>query len=158
MTTLRNARSGSVPIDYGTIATGTVLTGTLTAVGSAIRTFGAAQVTIDMLYTRNAGSVTGTPIIRLEGSRDVVTTDPNAVGNWRPVAVVNGAVFTVTTTGGQIAAYPEEVNNLPTSAAQVARAFPFPTAEFLWFRVLAADSDLVNFGTLNTLHATGVFS
>ena len=128
------------------------LAATMSVVTSAFPVANLTSAVISFDYLRNAGSVTGYPLIGVQLSRDPPNTDPNTVSNWSRVRILDGAAFAA----GTIPSYAEAVTFVPTSAGSQTLMWPdtIDVAGWFWLQVLATDFDAGSRGVI-TVYAGG---
>ena len=136
-----------------TIATGVVLTGTLTAAGSPVaqRLGDMATACVWIDYTRAGGSGTGRPIVRVRVSRDAPSTAAASVGHWSAAPILDGGSFSA----GAVELYGEQDRMNPTAAGVTTWHRPgIDVSGAHWLSVEVADVDGVAPGTC-ALYYTG---
>ena len=128
------------------------LSATMSVVTDAFFVANLSDVVISFDYTRNAGSITGYPILGVQLSRDDPNTDPNSVSNWSRRRIYDVAAFAA----GTIPSYPQSVPFMPTAAGLQTLMWPdtISVVGWAWLRVLATDFDTVNRGVV-TVYAGG---
>lgn len=134
-----------------TLITGHVLTGTLAELPAANRITirGGARLSIWLTYTRAALSVTGCPILRVEGSgvrNDLESpTDPTTITAWTSYPALDLSTYSA----GRMSAFPLEIAFKPTAAGVSRWRLPdLDVLDLTFARLVVADFDGVNPGTL----------
>jgi len=137
------------PAPYQLVA-GQALTGTLTEIGTAgnarIRVLLADYVMVLVDYTRDAGSATGTPVLKAEFNMTADTAqDPATITTgWYGVPSQDASTYTA----GAMDQYVISSTSEPSAAGPYRVLFgPFTGALGNFMRVLMADSDAANPGT-----------
>jgi hypothetical protein len=132
--------------EFFRIAHNAVLTGSIAAVGNPISVANLSQSVVTIEYTRNGASLTGNPIISVELSWDKPNTDTASLSKWCRLRTRD----TTSYSSGAVDSFPDDVSILP-SAATIIASLPDPidVSSWFWLRVLAADSDAANPGTIN---------
>lgn len=130
---------------------GTVSSDQANGTTGAVRLGQMNVATVRMSYTRDGGSSSGAPIVRLYGSLDATATDPASVAHWQPIMIL-GSTFTA----GQIDVYPEAQALLPSASGTTTfGTHPVDVSLFNWLLVQIADQDGTNPGAVSDVALGG---
>lgn len=134
----------------GTLANvvGTVSADNANSTSGAVAIGALATLVLRVPYTRDGGSSTGRPIVRVYGSLDAEGTAAASVSNWQGVMLLDGASFS----SGAVEVYPEQQKLNPSATgATVFSSHFINVSPFNWILVQLADVDGVNPGAVANL-------